>query len=118
MSVITSRDGSERIGGMILSDGRYDHIRQARVETKWKGEQIVHDAIGVDVVTESGASYHIDGEVMSLIPLRNRRRDSEGRTLMTRISEGMTRWHCGGRTGYGLSEYLDQIVGGRPVGAT
>ncbi|RMF22319.1 MAG: hypothetical protein D6760_07690, partial [Deltaproteobacteria bacterium] len=71
VSVITSRDGSERIGGMILSDGRYDHIRQARIDTKWKGEQIVHDAIGVEVVTESGASYHIDGEVMSLIPLRN-----------------------------------------------
>ena len=39
-----------------------------------------------------------------MIPLRNRK---GGRT--TRISEGMTEWTCEGRTGYGLSEYLDQM---------
>ncbi len=116
VSVITSRDGGERIGGMVLADGEYDLIRRARIETGWKGDQVVHDSIGVAVETASGASYHIDGRVMSLIPLRNRRRDNEGRMQMTRISEGMTRWRCNGRTGYGLSEYLDQIVDGRPVG--
>jgi hypothetical protein len=37
--------------------------------------------------------------------------------LHTRISEGMTRWTMDdGRVGYGLSEYLDQIVDGQPVG--
>jgi hypothetical protein len=47
-----------------------------------------------------------------LIPLRNRR---DG--LVTRISEGMTEWRLeDGRVGYGLSEYLDQIVDGKPVG--
>jgi hypothetical protein len=40
---------------------------------------------------------------------------------MTRISEGMTRWTVEsgpfeGQHGYGLSEYLDQIVDGSPVG--
>jgi hypothetical protein len=29
----------------------------------------------------------------------------------------MTEWRWDGRTGYGLSEYLDQIVDDRPVGA-
>jgi len=29
----------------------------------------------------------------------------------------MTEWSCNGLTGYGLSEYLDQIVDGHPVGA-
>ena len=29
----------------------------------------------------------------------------------------MTEWTCDGRTGFGLSEYLDQIVDGAPVGA-
>jgi hypothetical protein len=28
----------------------------------------------------------------------------------------MTEWKCDGRVGYGLSEYLDQIIDGRPVG--
>jgi hypothetical protein len=40
---------------------------------------------------------------------------------MTRFSEGMTRWtvetgEFAGQIGYGLSEYLDQIVDGAPVG--
>jgi hypothetical protein len=28
----------------------------------------------------------------------------------------MTRFECAGRVGMGMSEYLDQIVDGRPVG--
>ena len=28
----------------------------------------------------------------------------------------MTEYECDGRKGYGLSEYLDQIVDGTPVG--
>ena len=57
------------------------------------------------------------GTVLNLIPLRNRRTDSDDRELVTRISEGLTRWTLeDGRVGYGLSEYLDQIVDGMPVG--
>ena len=54
--------------------------------------------------------------MLSLIPLRNRRKTPDGEQLITRISEGMTEWRCDGRVGYGLSEYLDQIVDGKPVG--
>ena len=62
------------------------------------------------------SSYDITGEVISLIPLRNRRTSPDGEDLMTRISEGMTHWTCNGVDGYGLSEYLDQIIDGKPVG--
>jgi hypothetical protein len=55
--------------------------------------------------------YLVEGDVWSNIPLRNQR---EG--LMTRITEGMTRWRCEDLEGAGLSEYLDQIVDGSPVG--
>lgn len=54
---------------------------------------------------------------LNLIPLRNRRVDPDGNDLLTRISEGLTRWTTAdGRVGYGLSEYLDQIIDGAPVG--
>ena len=58
------------------------------------------------------------GEVLNLIPLRNRRVDPDGNELVTRISEGLTAWthSADGRVGYGLSEYLDQIIDGAPVG--
>ena len=62
-------------------------------------------------------TWVLRGSVLNLIPLRNRRRDPDGAELVTRISEGLTRWTLDdGRTGYGLSEYLDQIVDGSPVG--
>ena len=67
------------------------------------------NVVTADIVSRSWSGK---GEVLSLVPLRNRRDDK-----ITRISEGMTRWRMAdGRVGYGLSEYLDQIVDGRPVG--
>jgi hypothetical protein len=53
--------------------------------------------------------------------LRNRRQDPDGNWLMTRISEGMTQWRItegehAGAVGYGMSEYLDQIIDDSPVG--
>jgi len=36
--------------------------------------------------------------------------------LHTRIAESMTEYRCGNRIGYGMSEYLDQIVDGEAVG--
>ena len=73
------------------------------------------DRVAIDAAGEG--SYDITGTVLNLIPLRNRRTTPDGEQLLTRISEGMTEWECEGRTGYGLSEYLDQIVDGKPVGA-
>ena len=54
--------------------------------------------------------------MLSLIPLRSRRKAADGAELVTRITEGMTEYRCGDLVGYGLSEYLDQIVDGRPSG--
>ena len=62
-------------------------------------------------VTTDDHTYEVDGDVWSNIPLRNRREE-----MVTRITEGMTRWHHAGIKGAGLSEYLDQVVDGTPVG--
>ena len=66
--------------------------------------------------TVSGREYQIEGESLALIPLRNRRQTDAGEWRHTRITEAMSRFHCDGLTGYGMSEYLDQIVEGVPVG--
>ncbi len=75
-------------------------------------------AIGqrVRVTTDCGAEYNLQGRAMAMIPLRNRRRSENGNVLHTRITEAMTRFECAGRTGYGMAEYLDQIIDGRPLG--
>ncbi len=115
ISVITGRDGAQRIGGVALEDGEYRAIDRASIETEWKGADSYHHTIRASAHTAE-RDYEIEGTVLNLIPLRNRRTTPDGEQLMTRISEGMTEWRWDGRTGYGLSEYLDQIVDGQPVG--
>ena len=111
-----TRQGGRSSAGMVFTDGRYDNVEHATIETDWTGDDVYHQKVRVRARTAE-REYAIEGSVLSLIPLRNRRKDPEGNSLVTRISEGMTEWTCDGRTGYGLSEYLDQIIDGRPVGA-
>jgi len=104
-------------------DGEQVHvIRHCTVATRWEGDDRYHAHVTAHLSTAragatGGRSWQLEGEVLNLIPLRNRR---DG--LVTRISEGLTRWTItpddGGpaRTAHGLSEYLDQIIDGEPVG--
>ena len=117
VSIVTARDGTERIGGMILRDGRYEHITDAAISTAWTDGDIYHQTLRATATTKHD-TYEIEGKVLNLIPLRNRRTTPEGDKLVTRISEGLTEWTMRKRTGFGLSEYLDQIIDGKPVGAS
>jgi hypothetical protein len=115
MVSITCRPGeTPRAGGMVLRGGEYVMIRDARLETVYDADQC-QETFDVWARTDE-REYRVTGRVMSLIPLRNRRRSPDGEELTTRITEGMTEYECDGTKGYGLSEYLDQIVDGEPVG--
>jgi hypothetical protein len=116
ISVVGDGKGGARGGGMVLKDGAYDMIANATIDSDWD-KNGYQTALRAKVETESGAVYVVAGDVLSLIPLRNRRTTPDGQTLTTRITEGMTQYRCNGLIGYGLSEYLDQIVDGRPNGA-
>jgi hypothetical protein len=90
-------------------------IRDARIETEYD-ENFYQTKMKVWARTDE-REYNVEGKVMSLIPLRNRRQTPDGQMLMTRITEGMTEFTCDGQVGYGLSEYLDQIdEAGKPSG--
>jgi hypothetical protein len=115
LSVIGNGTDAPRQGGMVFRDGRYDLITECRIETDWD-ERDYQKAFVAEIKTESGRDYSISAKVMSLIPLRNRRTTDGGEALETRITEGMTEYSCNGLTGFGLSEYLDQIVDGKPTG--
>jgi hypothetical protein len=110
-SRVARRDGPGTRGGFVW-DGTALHLcHHVEISTGWVGEDSYHDTIAAEL--HSGdQKWRIEGKVLSLIPLRNRRED-----MVTRISEGMTRWTTeDDRVGYGLSEYLDQIIDNRPVG--
>lgn len=114
ISITCRPDESPRAGGMVLSGGEYVMIRDARIEAEYD-ENDCQTALKAWVKTDA-REYEVTGDVMSLIPLRNRRQSPDGESLLTRITEGMTEYRCDGHTGYGLSEFLDQIVDGVPVG--
>ena len=110
-SRIARRDGPGTRGGFVWDGTALHHCRDVRIQTGWLGEDCHHDTVSC-VLRSARQEWRIEGKVLNLIPLRNRRED-----MVTRISEGMTRWTMDGdRVGFGLSEYLDQIVEGRPVG--
>jgi hypothetical protein len=114
ISLIGSDDGTVRRSGMVLRDGEYVMIRDARIESDWD-EHWYQTTLRAWAKTDE-REYEVHGKVISMIPLRNRRTQDDGTALVTRITEGMTEYTCDGKTGYGLSEYLDQIAAGRPVG--
>ncbi len=117
-SRVARRDSDGTRGGFVWEDGKLHLCNDVRLETSWQGEDTYHQQLSAVLRTREGKEWKVSGEVLSLIPLRNRREDpNTGEMLITRISEGMTRWTLeDGREGYGLSEYLDQIVDGQPVG--
>jgi hypothetical protein len=110
-SRVARRDSDGTRGGFVW-DGTALHLcHQFEISTTWAGEDSYHDTIEC-VLRSKSQEWRVKGRVLSLIPLRNRRDE-----MVTRISEGMTEWTLeDGRVGYGLSEYLDQIVDGKPVG--
>ncbi|HUO47265.1 MAG TPA: hypothetical protein VMU09_00395 [Acidimicrobiales bacterium] len=115
-SRIARRD-SEGIRGGFVWDGSELHLcDDFRIRTEWDGEDSYHRTVDAELIA-GDRSWKVRGGVLSMIPLRNRRMGPDGAPLHTRISEGLTEWTLDdGRVGYGLSEYLDQIVDAKPVG--
>ena len=121
-SRVARKDSEGTRGGFVWDGGQIHVCDDVRISTVTRGSDRYHDTVtGVISSSRSGREWRFEGQVASLIPLRNRRQDPDGNWLMTRISEGMTRWRITsgeheGRVGYGMSEYLDQIIDGSPVG--
>lgn len=122
-SRVAKKDGPGTRGGFVWENGVLHLCDHVEIATVTRGDEQYHDRIeGVLRSSRSDREWRFSGESVSLIPLRNRRQTPDGDWLLTRISEAMTRWTVRsgpfeGRVGYGMSEYLDQIVDGAPVGA-
>jgi hypothetical protein len=102
-SQIVMQSGTELLSGFVFKDGKNHYVNSLELDTEWTPEGHYHDGIRTTLHT-TGGDFAINGKVLTMLPLRNRR---DGK--VTRISEGLTEWRCGAHVGYGLSEYLDQI---------
>jgi hypothetical protein len=110
---ITDKQGKVRREGVLLVDGKYEDILDMDVITEWTDKQDPKK-VRLGVMT-ANRKVRIDAEVLTLAPLRNRRK-ADGETLVSRISEGYTRFTWGDQVGYGMTEYIERIEDGKYAG--
>lgn len=117
-SRIAKRDGEGTRGGFVWEDGQLYLCDHAEVSTEWSEPGSYHSVVrGRLRSSRADREWSFTGRVATMVPLRNRRQTPDGQWLQTRISEGLTAWTMDdGRVGWGLSEYLDQIIDEQPVG--
>ena len=113
-ATVLCQDGRVRCTGNLFTPDGHIEFEGGSLVSDWDDETYqthMHFTTEVD-----GRAFDIQGEVFSLIPLRNRRQREDGSWLVTRITEAMTSFRCNGESALGMTEYLDQIVDGRPIG--
>ncbi|MHB8375977.1 MAG: DUF7064 domain-containing protein [Dehalococcoidia bacterium] len=94
-----------RESGVVVRGEKMELITGVDIDTTFDANGLYHRDLQAHVTLASGEKLDVSGRVLGFIPLRNRR---EGMT--THVGEGMTEFRCGDAVGYGLSEYLDQVV--------
>ena len=106
-------DGRARRLGVVLVDGEYEDVLDLDLTTEWSAERDP-ERMRVAVRTPNRRET-IQARVLTLAPLRNRRRSGD-EVLVSRIAEGFTEFTWDGRTGYGMAEYIERVEDGVPVG--
>ncbi len=110
---ITDQTGHVRRQGVLLVDGEYEEVLDLDVSTEWTAQQDPR-RVTLGVMTAKRKAL-IEGEILNLAPLRNRR-EADGTTLVSRIAEGFTRFTWEDREGYGMTEYIERIEDGKLAG--
>jgi hypothetical protein len=110
---ITNSAGRVRRLGVLLVDGEYEEVLDMNLTTEWTDRQDP-SRVNIEVRTARRTAL-IQGEIVSLAPLRNRRK-IDGETVTSRIAEGHTKFTWDGISGYGMTEYIERIEDGRLVG--
>jgi hypothetical protein len=110
---ISDPSGHARRVGVLKVDGAYEEVVDMDVVTDWSDRQDPR-RVRIGVRTANRAEV-IEAEILTMAPLRNRRKDRD-KLLVSRIAEGFTRFTWNGRSGYGMTEYIERIEDGRLVG--
>ncbi len=110
---ITGRDGVTRRHGVLQFDGDYEDITDLDILTDWTASK---DPTRIRLgVRTAQRAVNINGEVLTLAPLSNRRKVGD-QMLQSRIAEGLTLWRWDDREGMGIAEYIEFLEDGEPVG--
>jgi hypothetical protein len=113
-AVAGTESGGRSVHGFLYDAARYGSlnlvpVRAVTLDSQYDDEWFP-TTVRVTVSTDDHV-YDCEGTMSASIPLRNQRGGQ-----MTRITENATHWTCGDSSGSGMSEYLDQVIEGTPVG--
>jgi hypothetical protein len=104
-ALTVQRDGHQVQAGYLWTQGATNRsFGRVEVETTLGPEQLHERLTATLHPVDGGPPERVEGRVLSMVPLRNRRGG-----VTTRIAEGLTEWRWGERIGYGWSEYLDHV---------
>lgn len=106
-------DGTARRLGVLLIDDTYEEVTDLDLWTTWSEDQDPQSVVlGVRTANRKAV---IEGRVLTMTPLRNRR-DADGELLISRVAEGFTEYTWDGMTGYGMMEYIERMQDGMAAG--
>jgi hypothetical protein len=95
----------------VWRDGEAASVRRWDLRTTLAPDGLTHRAVEVRATDAGGRTLVLEGEVLRVAPIGH---EVGGRRTI--INEGLTRFTCEGRTGYGIAEYLHQLdAEGRPA---
>ena len=104
VSEVTPNENARAQTGVVVRGESLTRITSVDIRSEFQPDTPFHRRMTADLGLENGDKLVLEGDVKGFIPLRNRRAG-----LVTHIGEGMTEYRCQGRTGLGISEYLDQV---------
>jgi hypothetical protein len=114
-TVMDEGEGEDRrVTGLAYDTESVEHFEVGEIYVDW--DEADYQTTFRFETRFRDADRVIEGRVRSLIPLRNRRELDDGTVLHTRITEAITDYTLDGTPCIGMSEFLDQIVDGKPSG--
>jgi hypothetical protein len=96
--------GFQAVGGYVWHKGKCSGLASWDLKNTFDESGVGGKHLELTLRTESGETFDVSGDVMVNIPLKN----EEGR-FVTMVNEGRARFQWQGHTGYGVSEFLEQL---------
>ncbi len=103
---VGTADGGETAGGLVMRDGVAAAVAECTTDFELDPDLGCQRRFVATAVDELGRQAVLEGEAISVAPLRQRR---DGR--LTVVNEGLTRLRWGEFEGVGVSEFLFQREG-------
>jgi len=96
--------GEETRDSWIVRGDHAEPVVRAQIRIEEEAGSPFHRSIQATAEAGDGETLEVSGEVLGIVPLQ-----FTTPAGLTYLGEGLTRWRCGDRVGYGLAEVLRQL---------